>query len=179
MTQFDDYYSPRKNTLFERFKKNCEYTESTDTMVRDHRVFGFRDAKVQSQFLCIDVDKLTLEKALSHCRSAEVTESQLKAIWSQSTEKQVLAVLKVLNNLMGLTFIASSMVAGMVLNSALRSGKRVLSAMEGVILLKCAVSALGKYKVAASVVPLDNCPQDARNDEGVETELAPSWRLGD
>ena len=67
----------------------------------------------------------------------------------------------------------------MVLNSALRSGKSVLSAMEGIILLKCAVSALGRYKVAASVVPLDNCPQDARNDEGVETELAPSWRLGD
>lgn len=75
--------------------KNCEYTESTDTMVRDRLVFGMRDAKAQSQLLPIDVDKLTLEKALSHCRSAEVTESQLKEIRGQSTEKQVLAVSKI------------------------------------------------------------------------------------
>ena len=33
----------------------------------------------------------------------------------------------------------------MVVSSALRSGKRVLSAMEGIMLLKCAASALGKY----------------------------------
>ena len=110
LTKFDDYCSPQKNTFFERFKfwnwtqqgaesvdqfvtelkrmiKNCEYTESTDTMVRDRLVFGIRDAKVQSQLLRIDVDKLTLEKALSHCRSAEVAESQLKEIRGQSTEK--------------------------------------------------------------------------------------------
>ena len=43
--------------------KNCEYTESTDTMVRDRLVFGIRDTKVQSQLLRIDVDRLTLEKA--------------------------------------------------------------------------------------------------------------------
>ena len=35
--------------------KNCEYTESTDSMVRDHLVFGIQDAKVQSQLLRIDV----------------------------------------------------------------------------------------------------------------------------
>ena len=117
LTKFDDDCSPRKNSLFERFKfwnrsqqkgetvdqfvtelkrmlKNCEYTESTDAMVRDSLVFGIRDAKVQSQLLRIDVDKLTLEKALYHCRSVEVTESQLKEISGQSTEKQVLAVSK-------------------------------------------------------------------------------------
>ena len=74
-------------TELKRMIKNCEYTESTDTMVRDRLVFGIRDAKVQSQLLRIDVDRLTLEKALSHCRSAEVTESQLKEISGQSTEK--------------------------------------------------------------------------------------------
>ena len=45
---------------------------------------------------------------------------------------------------MGLTLISPGVVAGMVLTSALRTGKR-LSAMEGIILLKCAVSTLGKY----------------------------------
>ena len=87
LTKFHDYSSPRKNTLFKRFKfwnrsqqegetvdqfvtelkrmiKNCEYTESTDAMVRDRLVFGIRDEKVQSQLLHIDVDKLTQEKAL-------------------------------------------------------------------------------------------------------------------
>ena len=44
---------------------------------------------------------------------------------------------------MGLTLIAPSVVASMVLSSALCLGKHVL--MEGIILLKCAVSTLGKY----------------------------------
>ena len=116
LTRFNDYCSPRKNNLFQRFKfwnrsqreesvnqfvtelkrmiKNCKYTESTGTMVRDRLVFGIQDAKVQSQLLRNDVDKLTPEKALSYCRSAEVTESQLKEIRGQSTEKKVLAVSK-------------------------------------------------------------------------------------
>lgn len=75
LKKFDGYCTPRMNTFFERFKfrnrsqqeekqlicsfvtelkrtiKNCEYTESTDTMVRDHLVFGIRDAKVQSQLM--------------------------------------------------------------------------------------------------------------------------------
>lgn len=50
--------------------ENCEYTASTVTMVRDHAVFGIRDAKVQGQLLRIDVEKLTLKKALSHYLSA-------------------------------------------------------------------------------------------------------------
>lgn len=73
--------SPRKSTLLEQFKfwnwsqqegesidqfvtelkrmiKSCDYTESTDTMVRDCVVFGIRDAKLQSQLLRIDVDKI-------------------------------------------------------------------------------------------------------------------------
>ena len=109
LKKFEDYRSPRKNTLFERFKfwnrsqqeddtvnqfvtelkgmiKNCEYTPSTDTMVRDHLVFGIRDAKGQGQLLRIDVEKLTLEKALSHYLSAEVTKAQLKEIRSTQVE---------------------------------------------------------------------------------------------
>ena len=69
--------------------KNCEYTELKDTIVRDCLMFGIRDAKVQSQLLRIDVDKLIREKAISHCRSAEVTETQIKEIRGPSTEKQV------------------------------------------------------------------------------------------
>ena len=79
-------------TELKRMIKNCEYTESTDTMVRDRLVIGIRDAKVQGQLLRIDVEKLTLEKALSHCRSAEVTETQLKEIRNPSAEKEVLVV---------------------------------------------------------------------------------------
>lgn len=93
LKKFEDYLSPRKNPSFERFKfwnrsqqeretvnqfvtelrrmiENCEYTASTVTMVRDHPVFGIRDAKVQGQLLRIDVEKLTLKKALSHYLSA-------------------------------------------------------------------------------------------------------------
>ena len=47
-------------------------------MTQDCLLFGNRDAKVQGQFLCIDVNKLTLGKALSRCHSAEVTNKQLK-----------------------------------------------------------------------------------------------------
>ena len=61
-------------------------------MVHDRLVFGIRVAKVQSQLLRIDVDKLTLEKALCHCRAAEVPKTQLKEMRRTSTEKQVLAV---------------------------------------------------------------------------------------
>ena len=109
LKKFEDYRSPRKNTSFERFKywnrsqqeddtvnqfvtelkgmiNNCEYTPSTDTMVRDHLVFGIRDAKVQGQLLLIDVEKLTLEKALSHYLSTEVTKAQLKEIRSPPAE---------------------------------------------------------------------------------------------
>lgn len=67
-------------TVLKRMIKNCEYTPSTDTIVRDHLVFGIRDAKVQGLLLRIDVEKLTLEKALSHYLSAEVPKAQLKEI---------------------------------------------------------------------------------------------------
>lgn len=115
LKKFKDYRTPRKNTSCERFKfwnrseqegetinqfvtelqrmiKYCEYTASTVTMVRDHLVFGIRDAKVQGQLLCIDVEMLTLEKALSHYLSAEVTKARLKEIRSPSAEKEVLFV---------------------------------------------------------------------------------------
>ncbi|CAH3041952.1 unnamed protein product, partial [Porites evermanni] len=68
--------------------KNCEYTPSTDTIVRDHVVFGIRDAKVQGQLSRIDVEKLTLEKALSHYLSAEVTNAKLKEIRHPPEEKE-------------------------------------------------------------------------------------------
>ena len=71
---------------------------------------------------------------------------------------------------MGLTLIAISVVAGMVLNSALRSGKCVcLQWKESLIFAK--MCSQRTRKVAPSVLPLDNCPQDARNDKEVDTEL--------
>lgn len=48
--------------------KSGEDTESTDAAVSDRLVFGIRDANVQCQLLPVDVDKLTLVKASSHCR---------------------------------------------------------------------------------------------------------------
>ena len=60
----------------------------------------------------------------------------------------------------------------MVLNSAQRSRKGVLSTMEGNHFAKMYSPRTRKvHTVSASVVPLDNCPQDARNDEEVDTEL--------
>ena len=38
-----------------RLIKNCEYTESTDSMVRNHLVFGIRNTKVQGKLMCTDV----------------------------------------------------------------------------------------------------------------------------
>ena len=78
------------STELKRMIKNCKYTGSTGTMVRDRLVLGIRDAKVQSPLLRNDVDKLTLERALSYCRSTEATESQRKEIRGQLTEKKVL-----------------------------------------------------------------------------------------
>ena len=59
----------------------------------------------------------------------------------------------------------------MVLNSALRSGKRVVRDGRNHFAKMCSQRTRKVHTVASSVVPLDNCPQDARNDEGVDTEL--------
>lgn len=61
-------------TDLKRMVKNCEYIESTDTMVRDRLIFGIRDVKVQYQLFRTDVEKLTLEKALSYYRAGEATD---------------------------------------------------------------------------------------------------------
>jgi hypothetical protein len=112
LQKFDQYCTPRKNTLFERFKfwqrsqregetvdqfatdlkrmiKNCEYREPPDIMVRDRLVFGLWDAKLQAHLLKEDVDKLTLEKSVAYCRAAEATNIQIKEIRGGTTNVHV------------------------------------------------------------------------------------------
>ena len=195
LTKFADYCSPWKNNLFQRFKfwnrsqqeeesvnqfvtelkrmiKNCKYTESTGTMVRDRLVLGIQDAKVQSQLPRNDVNKLTLEKALSYCRSAEVTESQLKEIRVQSTENKVLAVSKSSKQPYGTHFNCSKCGGRHGLKQSPAFGKICFVCDGGNHLAEmCSRRTRKVHTVAASVVPLDNCPQDARNDERVDTKL--------
>lgn len=106
VAKFTEYANPRKNTLFERYKfwqrhqkegetidqfvvelktmaKNCEYSVLTDQMIRDRVIFGIVDEKVKGQLLKEDVDKLTLERVLAHCRAAEATSIQLKEMTSK------------------------------------------------------------------------------------------------
>ena len=63
------------------------------------------------------------------------------------------------------------MVAGLVLNSALRSGKPFVCDRRNHFAKMSSQRTRKVHTVAASVVPLENCPQDARNGEGVDTEI--------
>ena len=46
--------------LKKMIKKNCEYKEPTDVMIRDRLVFGIGDPKLQAHLLRENVDDLTL-----------------------------------------------------------------------------------------------------------------------
>ena len=112
---FENYCSPRKNALFDRFLfwkrvqkegesveqfvtdlkkmvKNCEYIEPADSMVRDCLVFGIRNLKMQERMLREDIDKLTLSKALDYCRAVEATDYQLQIMHGQNSTQTVHAV---------------------------------------------------------------------------------------
>ena len=105
--KFEDYFNPRKNTVFERYKfweckqqegesidqfitelktraKSCEFGAQQDSLIRDRIVFGVSDTRLKERLLRESSD-LTLEKAASLCRAAEASAKQLKEV--QTSEK--------------------------------------------------------------------------------------------
>lgn len=98
--KFDEYCSPKKNIIFERFKfnsviqkegqtfdnfltelrrsvKSTEYINQ-DEMVRDRIVIGICDKGTQERLL--RESSLTLEKAITFCRSIEASKVQAKVL---------------------------------------------------------------------------------------------------
>ena len=61
----------------------CEFGELKDEMIRDHLVCGIADNSVRRKLL--QDPKLSLEKCLDICRSADATSAHLKAISGQSS----------------------------------------------------------------------------------------------
>ncbi|XP_068726228.1 uncharacterized protein [Montipora capricornis] len=105
--KFEDYFNPRKNTVFERYKfweckqkdsefidqfitelktraKSCEIGHQQDSLIRDRIVFGVSSTRLKERLLRESSD-LTLEKAVSLCRAAEASAKQLKEL--QTLEK--------------------------------------------------------------------------------------------
>ena len=89
--KFEDYFNPRKNTVFERYRfweckqqegetidqfitelktraKSCEFGEQHDSIIRDRIVFGVRDTRLKERLLR-ESSELTLEKGASICNS--------------------------------------------------------------------------------------------------------------
>ena len=105
--KFEDYFNPRKNTVFERYKfweckqqdgesidqfitelktraKSCEFGDQLKSLIRDRIVFGVSDTRLKERLLRESSD-LTLEKAASLCRAAEASAKQRKEL--QTSEK--------------------------------------------------------------------------------------------
>ena len=101
LEQFEQYYNPRKNVVFERHQfwqitqkdsenvdqfvthlknkvKSCDYSSPVDDMVRDKFVISIRDLQVKERLL--REEKLTLEKAISMARVSEASKEQIKVM---------------------------------------------------------------------------------------------------
>jgi hypothetical protein len=99
--KFSNYFSPRKNVVFERYQfwrlsqsqgepidsfvtklrlqaQSCEFATQEESLIRDRIVWGCPDARLQERLLR-EVD-LTLGKTLALCRAAESTQQQLRSI---------------------------------------------------------------------------------------------------
>ena len=116
--KFYDYFNPRKNTLYERYKfwetkqkegetvdqfitdlktraKSCEFGEQTESMIRDRLVFGVSDIRLKERLL--REGDLSLERAANLCRAAEETKQQIKDI----SDKKEVHILKKCRKLAG------------------------------------------------------------------------------
>lgn len=103
-SKFEEYCTPRKNVVYERYlfgrmtqatgetveafvtslrlrAKSCEFGDQLDSLIRDRLVIGSNDQRVQERMLR-EAEDLTLEKALSICRAAEATKEQMKTLRS-------------------------------------------------------------------------------------------------
>jgi hypothetical protein len=107
--KFDDYFTPRRNVVFERFQfwkhiqqpgesidafvttlrlraRTCEFGEQEDSLIRDRIVLSCTDARVQERLL--REPELTLDKSLELCCAAEAAQQQLRVINSGSGTEQ-------------------------------------------------------------------------------------------
>ena len=110
MTKFQDYFNPRKNTVYERYVfwnmqqkddtidmfvtalrkkvKQCEYPEAIrDDMVRDKLVFSVKDSSVKERLL--REEKLTLQKAIDVARASEASKQQIKQMQPSNQSNEV------------------------------------------------------------------------------------------
>lgn len=101
MTKFEEYFVPRQNVTFERYKfsthdqkqgvlfdqylaelhtlsKTCEFGTLRDSLVRDRVVCGTVDNALRERLL--RETGLTLDKCVSMCRAAETTRAQAKEL---------------------------------------------------------------------------------------------------
>ena len=99
IAKFDEYFSPRKNQPYTRFKfftynqangqtideyvtelksrsRHCEFGTLKESLIRDRIVAGIQDAKVRERLLR-ETD-LSLDKAISICRASEATKKQVE-----------------------------------------------------------------------------------------------------
>lgn len=102
LKRLGDYYKPRKNIPFERYRFNrrvqepgetydqyrtalrklaegCDFgTITAEEILRDRLLFGVRDNKLRERLL--RETKLTLEKSDEICRASESTTAQMKVV---------------------------------------------------------------------------------------------------
>ena len=99
IAKFDEYFNPRKNLPYTRFKfftynqvngqtideyvtelksrcRHCEFGTLKESLIRDRIVAGIQDAKVRERLLR-ETD-LSLDKAVSMCRASEATKKQVE-----------------------------------------------------------------------------------------------------
>ena len=111
---FEDYVNPRKNIVFEQHKfweckqqegktidqfitelktrsRSCQFGHQTDSMIRDLIVFRVTDIRLK-ECLLRESSELTLEKAASLYRAAEVSAKQLKELCKQNADPHELEV---------------------------------------------------------------------------------------
>lgn len=102
---FDDYFTPKQNevinafifnnrkqeegesfdnfyTQIKKLVKNCAYNDMEDRMLRDRIVMGISDKNLQQKLL--EVNDLTLDKAVNRCRAAELSKEHMKNIQKQA-----------------------------------------------------------------------------------------------
>lgn len=112
LQEFEKYANPRKNVVYERFKffsrkqgegeafdhyltdvkklsTTCEFGEQQESLIRDRIVLGISDRALQERLLARE--DLSLNKAESECRAAEITKGQIRNV---QNNEQVLAVVK-------------------------------------------------------------------------------------
>ena len=108
MKKFEEYCSPRKNITYERHvfnsraqgvnesidlyvtdlrlkAKTCEFGVLTDELIHDRIVCGIKSDQVRGRLL--REPELSLKKAIDICRASEVSQTQLKSLGANDSQK--------------------------------------------------------------------------------------------